>query len=817
MSHYEIVAPLGQGGMGEVYVGVDTTLQRKVALKAVKRERRLDESARGRLLREARILSQLDHPNICRIYDYESGEDRDFIVLELVEGRSLRHALDGQLDHAQRMRIAEQIAGALVAAHAAGVIHRDLKPENVMLLPSGDIKVLDFGLARAAEDVHQSTHGMSIASDVLDDGAETVLPASRALTDSTAPVHTVAGALMGSPMYMSPEQARGEAASAPSDMFSFGLLLQELWTGQRPFDAGRDVQKLLAARARGDTVPAIGLPRDLRDLIERLKSLAPSNRPTAVDAVASLRYFRETPMRRLRYAAAVAALAVIVGAGVKYTVDVTRERTAAIEAREDAVRRRGQAEALIGFMLGDLRAKLQRVGRLDVLDDVGKQAMDYFAAVPAESITDEEIYRRSQAVHQIGQVRLTQGDLKAAAAAFGESLRLIDAVAARNPQNATWQVGLATSHFYVGEGHRLQGNLDAAMHEYLAYRDIARKLVDRDRTNPEWLLELSYAHSNVAGVLEAKGELEKARDELTYSLDVRRPLATIDPNRREWQEAIANSHNRLAVVLMRLGEARAALQHHAADYAIRRQLVDRSPNDTRARSRLAVAASYLSALYSDQGDDLRAREYNEVRAAINEDLATRDPANSDWQRELGIGELRTARLERLHGNITVALKHASRAASVLRPLGAKDPTMVRRARDTAEACVELALLHLLRADPNSALTEANACIELLAPIVAKTTSDAESRRLLAESYLAAAEVWNRRGVHDRAHHLRQQAVDALAPLAPRWKDRRFQVTWAHALADARRRQEAEEVIARLRASGFRKDVLDAIALRARQT
>jgi serine/threonine protein kinase len=148
ISHYRILYPLGAGGMGEVYAAIDETLQRRVALKAIRVDKRLDEDARARFLREARILSQLDHPNICRAYDYLRDGDHDWLVLELVDGKNLKDALEHGIAEAEKLRIAAQIASVLVVTHEAGIVHRDLKPGNVMITASGDVKVLDFGLAR---------------------------------------------------------------------------------------------------------------------------------------------------------------------------------------------------------------------------------------------------------------------------------------------------------------------------------------------------------------------------------------------------------------------------------------------------------------------------------------------------------------------------------------------------------------------------------------------------------------------------------------------------------------------------------------------
>ena len=146
--HIRVDRILGQGGMGDVYEGFDVRLARRVALKVLNSEGQLDEEARARLIREARTLSKLDHPNICRIYDFIDDGVSDVLVLELIDGRTLQEAMDDGLSTAEKLRIARAIASVLVAAHRAGIIHRDLKPENVMLTKSGQVKVLDFGLAR---------------------------------------------------------------------------------------------------------------------------------------------------------------------------------------------------------------------------------------------------------------------------------------------------------------------------------------------------------------------------------------------------------------------------------------------------------------------------------------------------------------------------------------------------------------------------------------------------------------------------------------------------------------------------------------------
>src|ERR1043166_3490789 len=241
--HIRVDQILGQGGMGDVCAGYDERLARRVALKVLNSEGQLDEEARARLIREARTLSKLDHPNICRIYDFIDDGDCDVLVLELIDGRTLHEAMRDGLSTAEKLRIARDVASVLVAAHRAGIIHRDLKPENVMLTKSGEVKVLDFGLARwlkrksgksfpaipaLPEPRLRPTASHPETTSILG-------PPARPGVDDGAANATPVGLTVGTPLFMSPEQARGEPLTTASDIYSFGLMLQAVFTGNDPY------------------------------------------------------------------------------------------------------------------------------------------------------------------------------------------------------------------------------------------------------------------------------------------------------------------------------------------------------------------------------------------------------------------------------------------------------------------------------------------------------------------------------------------------------------------------------------------------------
>ncbi len=257
---YEIVAPLGAGGMGEVYRASDTRLGREVAIKVLPNEVAGDAKALSRFQSEARAVAALSHPNILALFDVGEAEGVHYAVTELLQGQTLRLALaDGPLAVRPALKIAAKIANALAAAHENGIVHRDLKPENVFLAPDGRVKVLDFGLARQAR-----------PPGAVDDTR------SPTVTNLSGP-----GTVTGTVAYMSPEQARGEVVDFRSDQFSLGISLYEMLAGSRPFKAA-SVPEILTAIIRDEPRPlekvAPQVPPPVRWIVERLLTKEPQGR-----------------------------------------------------------------------------------------------------------------------------------------------------------------------------------------------------------------------------------------------------------------------------------------------------------------------------------------------------------------------------------------------------------------------------------------------------------------------------------------------------------------------------------------------------------
>ncbi len=583
IGHIRLVGVLGKGGTGIVYSGLDEKLNRKVAVKAIK-ARRIGSSARTHLLREARLLSQLDHPNICRIHGFVEGNETDFLILEQIRGRTLRQVLDDGMDNALKLRVAEQIALALEAAHQQGVVHRDLKPQNVMLTEEGIAKVLDFGIAWRADDP-------PFVGSVHNDPNPRIEPRSVDSSDTSTWVHRApdastmqelaggavrAGAIIGTAAYMSPEQARGETTTAASDVYSLGLLLQEVFTGRSPFDPDLNCGELVRSAAAGTSLAVTGVDAEVGALLQRMKAGAPEARPTVSEVAERLRWIRRRPRRRAWRFVAVAAMLMVGFAVFRYTVDLRRERAAALEARNEA-------EQVASFMADVFLVADPEQSRGATV--TARELLDQ-GSVRIREALDDQPQTQARLMLTIGSVYRRLGLFEPAAQLIEEALELRKALRGED------HLEVAQCLVLAADVYAAQGRFEVA--ETAAVR--ALSILEED---------LGPEHSETASCLALLGTIylrqglyENAEPMFIRNLAILEADANADPQR------LADTLSNLAVLHRQRGNLEAAedASRQALDIR-RRSLGSDHPNIALSYNNLAVLL-YVQERYAESAEQL---------------------------------------------------------------------------------------------------------------------------------------------------------------------------------------------------------------------
>ncbi len=752
---YRIVRELGHGGMGVVYLAEQTgPVRREVAIKLLQAGVASDQFV-ARFDTERQALAVMEHPNITKVFDAgvtEAGQP--YFVMELVSGAPLSEFADAhRLTIPERLRLFVQTCHAVQHAHQKGIIHRDIKPSNVLVTEADggpQCKVIDFGIAKATE------------------GAD-------------AAHLTMTGLTLGTPAYMSPEQGTGSRLDVDtrSDIYSLGVTLYQLLAGVLPFDPNtyRGFAQI-AQHATADALPPSArfaeLPPDEQTLIasKRHSNAAALRRALAGDldwivlkalekerdhryetanafaedierhlafqpvlASPPSRSYRVRKFtRRHRAAVAFAAVAVTMLIGFSAATTVQARRLAA--ARTVAVTRQAQAEDLIGFMIGDLRPRLQTLARLDLLDEVAKKAQSYFAAVSDAHLSDAELFRRAQALQQLGEVRRDQGKPDAAIQAFRQSLALSEGLARRDTLNGGWQLGLGAAHFWVGRMYYDRNDLDSALAQFVPYLRITERLVARAPDSSHYRMEMGLANSNIGSAKEAKGDLPGALEAYRAKLATLEDLVRRDSTTLDWRVSLANAYNTVAVVQRKMGDFTQAEKNFRAELSVKERLFARDTSNALYRSAVASAHASLGQLLTLEGDVATGLSELDSARATYVSLAERDPTNLDRQRILvGIDQFAAlTNLER--GDPAAALRDLEHGRHVLEAQTAANPTNRAWALGMGRALLikSMASLDLGRRAESQAA--ARSALAILNPLLAKKPSDRAVRFNTSLAFLA---------------------------------------------------------------------------------
>ena len=749
--------------MGVVYLAEQLEpVRRTVALKVLRADRGSDQVL-ARFQAERQALAVMDHPSIAKIFDAGITEDGDsYFAMERVEGLPINEFCDQRrMPLRARLRLFVEACRAVQHAHQKGLIHRDLKPSNLLVtevdgrpLP----RIIDFGIAKAVE--AEQFDGTRLTRD---------------------------DQIIGTPAYMSPEQIDGSAdIDTRSDIYSLGILLYELLAGTLPYDLGAyrgwaavaaaihreppTVSQRLSqlpetqetvARQRSTTLGVLRkeLRGDLDWIVARAMEKDRNRRYETANALALdlERFLDHQPVRArgtgtayvlrkfVRRNRAAVAFGATVGLGLlAFAVTTAVQARRIAEARDVADARRAQAEGLIDFMLGDLRTKLQSIGRLEIMDDVGTEAMAYFAALPEKEFTDDELARRSKALYQIGEVRAGEGRLSDARAAFEESLRLAREFSTRDPSNPERLYALGQSEFWVGYMDWRTGRFEDALLHFYPYREASERLVAMDSANLDWRLELGYASSNIGSIREAMGDFTGAVESFRATLAVDSFMVGRQPGSTDRQLDLARSHNALAVALTKAGDLESAELHHRTELAIKEELVRADPDNTVLLRELSLGDRYLASVLELRGADVEALHLVRRGLAVSRRLTETDPANADWRDGLAVSLAQRGTVLLRVDSLDAAARALDESRSLLERLVAENPGNPRWLRMSSLACYGQARVTQGRAQSLRALAWVQEADSLLAPMLAEG-SDPEAveldthLRLLAGDALAAAD------------------------------------------------------------------------------
>jgi tetratricopeptide (TPR) repeat protein len=523
---YTLVRELGRGGMGSVWLArrTDGRYEGEVAIKFLQAGPFAAAGGARRFEREGRILARLAHPHIARLLDAGHvegtgpGGGQPYLVLEYVPGVPIdSHCQAQALPLAARLRLFLHVLDAVAHAHNRLILHRDLKPSNILVTPAGEVKLLDFGIAK-----------------LLDPGD------TAELTQQAGNAYTL--------QYAAPEQLQGGEVTTATDVYALGVLLFKLLSGRLPLPGeGADRLALwkavveqpaprlsdsLLASAAGER-QARALRGDLDTIVAQALKKRPAERYANAAALAEdlQRHLAHLPILARPDAWAYRAAKFLrrhrmaVGAGSVAALALAASTAVALSEARQARQQQAQAEGLIEFMLGDLPAKLKPVGRLDALDAVGDRALAYYAAQSPGSLNAASLGRRARALHLMGEITEQSGRFDEAARSFTEAAASTAELLARHPEQPEHIFNHAQSSYWVGFIAFRRGRSAEAELAFNGYLQLAERLVALAPDNPDWRTELAYAGQNL-GVLQ---------------LDAGRPaeaLAAFERTRAAWQPVV---------------------------------------------------------------------------------------------------------------------------------------------------------------------------------------------------------------------------------------------------------------------------------------
>lgn len=754
---YVLERQLGQGGMGTVWLArrADGRFEGQVAVKFLTTGL-LGRGDAGRFAREGQILARLSHPHIARLLDAGLHEGRQpYLVLEYVDGRPIdAYCRAHQLGVQDRVRLFLDVLAAVAHAHARLILHRDLKPSNILVTEQGDVKLLDFGIAKLLADATQASQGA----------------AATELTQRAGSAFT--------PQFAAPEQVQQADVTTATDVYALGVLLYLLLGGRHPtaddtqtqLDRLKAVVELVPKRLSDVAVDheddaiarqARELRGDLDTIIAKALKKSPAERYANAQALAddlqrwldhepitarpdSRLYVLSRFVRRHRMAVAATGLAAL--ALLALTTTSLLQARRAEQAEQQAQARRHQAEDLLSYMLGEFADKLRPIGRLELLDSVGAKSLD-FLAEDAEAGPLARL-QRAKALTVIGEVRVSKRELEAAIEPLTAANVLLQGDPPQADMLAAWRKAQGQAAFWLGHVAYTQRRFEAAEQAFTRYRVVSQQWLEAEPANLDAQVELAYADNNLGILVLDQGQLVEAEQRFAQAATAIEAVLQRRPDDASLQSEWASALSWLGSTLAQQG------RHAQAERVFRRALghaqalLARSPSDQAWQEGLGASARSLADVLLRDGRPAQALPVAAQSVQAFRTLTQLDPENRTWAFSLIRSEATALRagmpqstaatfglLRRLatleQGRSPSARLHPLRAE-----LAALHARALRRAGDRAGAWASVQPhLAVIQADharnPND-LETATALFELAALEATELTDDLSLRRRRCE-------------------------------------------------------------------------------------
>jgi len=698
IGQYKIVRPISAGGMGAVYLAerADQQYEKQVAIKLIKRGMDTDSVLRH-FRHERQILASFEHPNIGRLLDGGATEaGLPYFVMEYVKGLPIDEYCDKHsLSITERLKLFRKICAAVAYAHRRTVIHRDIKPSNVLVTSDGTPKLLDFGIAK----ILQSGSGAEVLA-------------------------TITGVRLMTPEYASPEQMRGQPVTTATDVYSLGVVLYQLLTGQKPYrlktrtpeeisraileqEPQRPSSVVASASSRSSAgwKPAPQLRGDLDNIVLMSLRKEPERRYQSVEQFSedirrhlhslpvlarkdTFRYRAGKFIRRNAVATGAAALAFLTLLGGVIATSWQAHRATVEKAR--AERRFNDVRRLARSVLFDYHDAIKALpGATAVRERLVKDALAYLDSLSREAGGDPALQRELAAAYErVGDVRgeiysASLGDMAGALDSYQKALRIREALVAADPRDVNNYRDLAESYTKIGS--QLQATANAARGlEYLRKAcALYRRLASEHAASPEIVDWLARAHNELGVALLGWGDPAGALENHNEALRIRKDLLARDPQNELHRRHLAITHWDIAQALLLRGEVNAALEANRNATQLSTALLAENPTSTRDRRRLALSYQTDGDCRALNGDIAGALESFRKKLELDEQYLADDPVNAQARDDVAqtwgrIGELLAAK-----GDYAEALGHENKALQLYEKLSADSPQDVRTRYRTA--------------------------------------------------------------------------------------------------------------------------------------